>query len=189
MAAGDLTDLATVKAWLGVTDTSQDAILERLITTATEAIQEYILYPVLTGSRSETFNGKGKDMTPLSNWPITAVSSVTVNDTAIPARAGATGAGYTFDSKFLYLQGYSFTKGQRNVVVNYTSGYDTVPPIFVQACLATIQDWLGDQGKDGAVTSYSVPGVYSESYTPIADRALPEGVKQMLKKHVRDFAP
>lgn len=189
MASSDLVDIQDVKDWLGVTDSSKDVILMGLIETATQAIEDFIGYPVLAGVRTETINGAGQDTMPLSNIPITAISSLTINDSTVPARASTSGSGYTFDKDFVYLDDYVFEKGRRNVAVSYTSGYETVPPAIKQVALELIQSYFGSQGRDGAVTNYSVPGVISESYAAVGSVDIPDGLKKRLKTFVREYAP
>jgi hypothetical protein len=108
---GDLTSLANVKLWLGITDTSSDAILSRLITTESASFLKEIDRNIIAQAYTETIDGsdprirRGTGFTPwvggaypgvglgpvsrgwaidLKNWPVIDVTSVVVDGQTIP---------------------------------------------------------------------------------------------------------
>lgn len=181
-----LVTLADVKDWLGITDTASDARLTRLITAASAAVENYVNYPFLTGSRTEVRDGQGMDRMMLQNWPVTAVASLSIGGTAVTAATTPTGTGFRFDDTMLYLNGYLFTAGFQNVQISYTSGYATLPDDVTQAVILTVQDMVGPQGRDMQIQSYSVPGVYSESYRGLDRKSsLPDVAAALLQNYIR----
>ncbi|HUO11399.1 MAG TPA: phage head-tail connector protein, partial [Caulobacteraceae bacterium] len=76
MAAGDLTDLDTVKCWLGVSTTTTDGLLGGLITAVSAFIVNYLGRQILSGDYVETYRGNGQSLMLLRGFPITAVASV-----------------------------------------------------------------------------------------------------------------
>lgn len=138
MATGDLVQLATAKAWLGVTTDDDDALLAALISQISRAIYNNINRSfVLPRDVVESYDGQGGDALQLRNWPVGAISSVTVDGFAIPPAEGpAPAAGYVLESgddeppgamQQIYLRGaYRFRKGRQNVVVAYRAGYEIV---------------------------------------------------------------
>jgi hypothetical protein len=62
---------------------------------------------------------------------------LSIDGVAVPARA-PTGAGYVFDEDYLLLCGYCFTRGQQNVVLVYTAGYEATPADIEQAVLEIV---------------------------------------------------
>ena len=136
MAAGDLTDLETVKCWLGVTGTTTDALICGLITSVSTFIPNYLGRQVLAASYAETYRGNGQSVLLLRNFPITAVASVAFAGQTITAAADpvALTSGILFDDRALKLIGYRFPLG-RPVVVSYTAGYATVPADIAQATI------------------------------------------------------
>ena len=55
----DLTTLANVKGWLGVTATTDDALLSRLISAASDYVQTWLNRTIATQTYSETRDGSG----------------------------------------------------------------------------------------------------------------------------------
>ncbi len=164
MAAGDLTTLANVKAYLSppLTATTDDALLGRLITAASQFIQSWINATIAQAGYSETRNGNGGTLLFLRNRPVTAVASVLVDGVAIAASNPAPmGAGFLFDDNAIYLKGYAFSKGAQNITVQYTAGYATTPPELEQACIALVclrykeRDRIGQASKSLAGESAS----------------------------------
>ena len=165
MAAGDLTTLANVKAYLSppLATTADDALLSRLITAASQFIQSWLNRTIASASYTDTRNGTGGMRLFLRNRPVTAIASVTVDGVAIAASSPApTGAGYLFDDSSVYLVGHCFTKGVQNVVIQYSAGYAAVPPEIEQACIAFVvlrykeRDRIGQVSKNlaGEVVSF-----------------------------------
>jgi hypothetical protein len=161
MAAGDLCTLADVKQYLNITGNVDDALLGRLITAVSSRIAQYIQRNIGTGSITETRNGSGTSSMYLGRWPVTAVASVVVNGTTIPAAAnGSSGYsiqlwdGVTIPIKEPVLQltgGWGmwqgtygpgawgcFPVGQNNVIVTYTAGFATVPADITEACIQLV---------------------------------------------------
>ena len=139
MAAGDLTDLATVKAWLGVTATTYDAQLSGLVTAVSSFVTGYLGRQLLSASYVETCRGNGQRAMVLRNFPITAVASVAFAGQTIAAAADpvALTSGILFDDRQLQLVGYRFPIGLP-VVVSYTAGYATTPPDVGQAAVELV---------------------------------------------------
>src|SRR5215469_1463317 len=140
MATGDLTTLANVKAYLSppLTTTADDALLTRLVTSASQFIQTWLGRTIAQTSYSETRNGQGGTRLFLRNRPVVSVVSLTVDGIAIAPAAGPGQPGYLFDDNSIYLSGTAFTRGQQNVAVTYTAGYVATPPELEQACIALV---------------------------------------------------
>jgi hypothetical protein len=138
MAAGDLTDIDTALAWLGLPNDDGIGTVAKLVTAISTQIQQFLSRTIAVASYSKAFNGRGGQMLMLPDYPLVSVSSVSVNGSAIPVRSGAT-PGYVFSEKTIYLDPpYRFTKGFQNVAVAYRAGYEQVPPDIERACL----EWL-----------------------------------------------
>jgi hypothetical protein len=139
MAAGDLTDLPTVKAWLGVTTTTYDAQLSGLVTAVSAFVANYLGRQLLAASYVETYRGNGQRSMVLRNFPITAVASVAFAGQTITAAADpvALTSGILFDDRTLTLVGYRFPIGLP-VVVSYTAGYAATPPDVGQAAVELV---------------------------------------------------
>ena len=143
MPVGDLTTLADVETYLGLSaGNSDEARLSALITACSTAFASYCGRQFASAGYTETRNGSGGASLWLKQSPITAVSSVMINGDVIPSGGGWNGGvqvpGFSFDDNFVYLFGYRFWKGQQNVQVAYTAGYAAIPADLAQACVEQV---------------------------------------------------
>lgn len=153
MAAGDLTTLAVVKGYLpglDPVDTQFDDLLARLISAVSAQFTGEVGRDLSSASATEVYDGHGgKRLTP-NRWPITAVSSLTVDGEAIAARASVTGTGYVIDNgTSIVLAGYRFTEGTQNVSLTYTAGYTTMPSDVEQAVVKMVALQFKDKDRIG----------------------------------------
>jgi len=148
----DLTDLATVKQWLNIAATTDDALLTRLITATSNYIQSWLNRVIASQSYTETRNGTGGTILMFSNYPVTAVSSLTIDDVAIPLATNTTMAGYRFSNQQIFLQGYGFSRGMGNVTMAYTAGYAAVPQELAQACIELVSLRYRERDRIGHVS-------------------------------------
>ena len=165
-----LTTLSDVKAFLAIgtsVGAGDDPLLTRLITAVSQFIETYCNRTFAQGSYTETRNGNGRQTLSFRNTPTTAIASLTIDGLAIPPRpafgsgssyvetfqGGGAGSGYTFDTDYLYLDGYAFSKGKQNVTLAYTAGYASIPYDLAQAAITLVglcyksRDRLGVTGK------------------------------------------
>ncbi len=167
MAFGDLTTLADVKAWLqngsSPFPSTDDALLSRLITAASQYIQSWLGRPIAMADWLEMRDGTGGRRLQFGIFPVSAVVSLTIDDVAIAAAADSWSAGYSFTPTELVLRGYRFTRRAQNVVVCYTAGYAATPPEIAQTCIELValryreRTRVGEVSKNlgGEVVSYS----------------------------------
>ena len=156
-----LTTLAAVKAWLNLPDTNinADDLLTGLITAASGWIEDTLERTIALTSYSRNFNGTGGTVLMLPEYPVVAVSAVSVGPIVIPA-APAPGSGpttpvngYLFDDSAIYLRGYKFERGVQNVSASWQAGYATVPVAVAQAAIELVslrykeRDRIGEQSK------------------------------------------
>ncbi len=136
MADGDLTDLDSVKAWLGLPAEAgaSDGLLAGLITAASDFVSGYLNRSLLSADYVEVYDGNGAGWMLLRQAPITAVQSVSFAGVTLTAAADpvAGAPGILFDGRRLSLLGYRFPHGVP-VVVTYTAGYPSTPAAVQQA--------------------------------------------------------
>lgn len=133
-----LTTTAAVKLHRGITGNELDTLIDRLIDSASAAVEAYLSRTIMSASHSDVRDGNGGRSMMLAQYPVTAVSAVTVNGQPIPQSAGFGESGWRLANRSLVLEGYSFAKGLGNVQIDYTAGYSTVPADIEQACIETI---------------------------------------------------
>jgi hypothetical protein len=134
----DLTTRAAVKAYKGITSTDLDALLDALITRASATIENFLQGSVLSASYDEVRDGAGGQAMMLAEYPVTAVTSLSIDGAAIPAAPAFGQAGWWLSGRTLLLVGYRYTRGRSNVLVTYTAGFAATPPDIEQACIETV---------------------------------------------------
>lgn len=130
----DLTTLIKFKQYLGLNNGTDDVLIGRLITSESAGIESWLNRVILSASYTHVCSGNGGDTLLLPNYPITAISTLSIDGVAIAASTGVTVAGYVFDEHRVGLRGYVFAKGMMNISITYTAGYATVPSDIEQAC-------------------------------------------------------
>lgn len=155
----NLTTLAKVKTWLGIAsaNTTDDALLTEMVSAYSEYIQTWLGRSILAASYTESRDGSGQTLMPFANYPVTAVSSVSVNGVTIPVAASVTGPGYRFTSTMLILNGYTFAPGYGNVQITYTAGYAAVPPELDRATCELVAMRYREKDRIG-MTSKTLSG-------------------------------
>lgn len=85
MAVGTyaLTSLANLKSWLGITTSTDDAVLESAIDRATSRIESYLERNIKERTYAEWRSGAGVDTIRLHQWPVTTVTSVFSGNIAV----------------------------------------------------------------------------------------------------------
>jgi hypothetical protein len=185
-AANDLTTLANALVWLGCPSDDAYGTLQRVITAVSTAMYNLTSRDLKSADHVDVFDGRGRSRIMMPNYPITAVSQVTIGEIStidVPARS-INESGFTFSEKFVYVDPpYLYERGRQNVRIAYTAGYDTVPPDLEQSCLIWIKaimdganysaalktasagqsklDWSHVMTKLNNLTVMVPPGVYS----------------------------
>lgn len=153
MATGDLTTLANVKAWLGLSQPADDAIVARLITAESANVQSWLNRTIAIAPYTETRDGTGNAVILLRHPPVISITSLAVDGLAVPAATGLTDTGYRLAGRKLLLNTAIFTRGLGNVTVTYQAGYATPPPDLEQAVIELIalrykeRDRIGHSSK------------------------------------------
>jgi len=161
-----LTTLANVEGWLNIQpgNTATDALLTRLITAASQWIENYLARTIGVGSYSRNFNGYGNHTLVLPQYPVISVASLSIDGQAIPVAANAQQNGYMFDDRAVYVFGYRFTRGFQNISCGWQAGYAAVPGDVEQACIHLVaarfreRDRIGEQSKviQGMQVNFSI---------------------------------
>ena len=185
MAFGDLTTLGEVKAWLQTGQAAfpdtDDALLTRLITAASQFIQKWLNRKIASADWYEVRDGTGGQRLTFANFPVTAVLSLSIDGLAIPPAPndGGFGAGYVFSPTELALRGYVFTRRPQNVVIIYTAGYPVIPPDIAQACIDLVCLRYRERTRIGEV-SRATGGTETVTYS---QRDMSEHVKLLLSQY------
>jgi len=203
MAFGDLTTLGDVKAWLqtgqNAFPTTDDALLTRLITAASQLIQTWLNRQITSQDWIETRDGLGNLLGPsdvryqFAAFPVTAVSRVVVDGVVIPAiptpaqsataAVGTIGAqsGYLFTPTQLVIRGYAVPRKAGCVSVQYTAGYAVPPADLSQACIELVALRYRERGRIGEVTK-AIGGGQTVSYS---QKDMSDSIKSLIQQYRR----
>jgi len=176
----DLTTLASLKQYLGITDSSSDTVLAKLITAASVAVDYEVGYSIGSSTYTDVLDGNGADIIHPPMRPITSVASVAVDGMDYQL-VESRGVGFCFDYRAVWLVGGGrFSLGRRNVEITYTAGYTDIPADIEQAVNEMIglryreRDWIGFVSKSLA----------GETVT-FNTSALPKSTQAVLRQYVR----
>jgi hypothetical protein len=190
MVFGDLTTLDDVTAWLQIGQNpfpaTDDALLTRLITAASQFIQTWIGRPIAAADWVEVRDGTGGQRLAFAVSPVSAVLSLTIDGLTIPPSPANDGfaAGYVFTPTELAVRGYNLTRRAQNIVVTYTAGYATPPPELAQACIELVCQRYRERTRIGEV-SKTLGGGETVSF---AQKDMSDDIKTILSQY-RAVAP
>ena len=148
----DLCILADLKAWLNIQSSAEDTLLQNLITRGSLQMLRWMNRDhIIATSYTENRDGSDALFILPRNFPLISVSSVMIDNIAIPAAASQVAAGFVFDARKIMLRGgssafysvgpyssqyqYRFTRGFQNVQLVYQAGYASVPADLQQAAI------------------------------------------------------
>lgn len=154
----DFCTITDVKEWLGIpaSNINSDPLLSTLISSASSYIENWTNRTFSQTTATVTVNGNGSALMLVKDYPITAISSVMIDNVAIPLSDGST-YGYLFDDETIYLIGYKFTKGFQNVKIGMTYGFATIPTDLKQVCVELVGSKFKEKERIG-VSSKTLAG-------------------------------
>jgi hypothetical protein len=185
MAFGDLCQLSDVTAWLQTGQNpfpaTDDALLTRLITAASQFIQSWLQRQIAVSDWIELRDGNGGQRMAFANFPVSAVLALSIDGIVIPPApaTGGFGAGYVFSPTELALRGYVFSRRAQNVIVTYTAGYASVPPDIRQACIELVCQRYRERSRIGEVSKALMSG---ETVT-YSQKDMSDDVKTLLQQY------
>jgi hypothetical protein len=185
MAFGDLCQLSDVTAWLQTGQNpfpaTDDALLTRLITAASQFIQSWLQRQVAMSDWIELRDGNGGQRMTFANFPVSAVLALSIDGITIPPAptTGGFGVGYVFSPTELALRGYVFSRRAQNVIVTYTAGYASVPPDIAQACIELVCQRYRERSRIGEVSKALMSG---ETVT-YSQKDMSDDVKTLLRQY------
>ena len=138
-APDDLCSIAELKAWLPNQGNNDDVTLQSLISNASLQVLQYINRPHILasvlGALAESYDGNDSDRLLPRQFPIIAVTGVSIDNVPIQQATNPVTAGFLWDTRRILLRGFRFCRGVQNVQISYTAGYSSVPLDLKQAAI------------------------------------------------------
>ena len=182
----DLCVLADLKAWLNIQTSTEDILLQNLITRGSAQMLRWMNRDrIIATTYTENLDGNDALFMLPRNFPLISVSSVMVDNISIPAATSQIGSGFVFDARKVMLRGgssgfysvgpyssqcqYRFTRGFQNVQLVYQAGYVAVPVDLQQAAIegfAYVYRRRAHIGEDSSSASGQVTIGFSKEMLP-----------------------
>lgn len=183
MAASTLlTTRAALKLYLGIdaADSGQDDLLDALIAYASERIESHCRRKFASAAVTEYLDGTGISRLVLARRPVTALTGVyedSDRDFGDDTEIDPDDLELYPETGLVAWTGGVFPRGTRNLKVEYTGGYATVPDDVAVACVKLAAAWYAHarSGADGL--RRETLGDYSADYS---GRELPANVEGAL---------
>jgi hypothetical protein len=189
LAANALTSVAAVKSYLKIDPSVivDDTRIEGLINACSSAIENFCRRTFKTQTfTNEEYDGNNNRYINLVNYPVQSVGSVTVNGETVPAeqyvvkkKTGVLARIYNNTVSGISYNRYVpiWPKGDCNVLVTYTAGYDVIPPDLEQACILYVMSFYKSDVANFSTT-------FTDGFAFKAD-AIPVQVKLMLQPYMK----
>jgi hypothetical protein len=163
--------------------------------------QTWLARPLLSATYTEAYDGTGTNRLTLRNFPVTAITSLTVETRPVNPAPNPLSVGYLFDEFGVYLSGGDsmqvvtpqspnvwagsyFPRHSQNVQITYTAGYATVPDDINQACIELVAFKFQQRNHVGVVTRSLNAGGESVSYQQGFIPPEVQGILQVYRKVV-----
>lgn len=174
-----LATLAQLKEYLGVTETTDDALLSRLLDVCSASIEKWCSVRFKAADYTGAFDGNGRAAIFISQEPLISVSAVAIAGVPVQASASITQAGFYVADRALRLRGgLVFPLGEKNVEAEFRAGYETIPADVVQACVKLAALRYKERDRLGTA-SRSIGG---ESMS-VTNDDFPESVERVLNDY------
>lgn len=193
-----LISISEYKVWAGITGTAQDALLTVLVDAVSMEVRRLCDRNLTNGfesaSRTERYDGTNDSTIQLIEWPVTAITSVTlysaggdtqVLDSSTYRVNGDSGVLSRIDPKMgrypvtafgtvnatFSVQPW-FDQGFDNVEVVYTGGYATIPADIKMACYRLTDLAYAARGRNMGIQSESLGGYSYTNMDPAKTTAI-----------------
>jgi hypothetical protein len=156
---------------VAINNTADDPMLTRLILAASSLIDRFCNRSFTLQSYTEIRNGNGKNRLVLKNAPIVTVTQVVVNGVGYTQMAepavgvfASNGATFAFEEQQIVLVGGRFIQGVKNVLIQYTAGFDPVPDDVEQACIDIVTTIYKNKDRFGEISKV-IQGIGTVSFS------------------------
>lgn len=136
-----LTTISGVKAFIGLTTTSDDSLLEDLVDSVSALFETYCDRNFLSREYTEYYDGNNITELFTNQYSITTISGIWDNsdwDWSDSDLIDSDSYRISSDSKYIVFRDTYLLDYQQNVKVIYTAGYNSTPYDLEQACIEEV---------------------------------------------------
>lgn len=177
-----LITLAEIKEWLKLSGSGDDDFLQGAINDWSDTIEKRFGRIIKSANYTDERHPGGKRSVLLKNFPVSAVSSITVDDDELDSGDYAV----DMDSGIIKLKnGLNFDGGPGGILISYTGGYDTVPGDLKRSVkqIVALEFYLSGHGRKALSRRSEGTGEGSVTY----ERG-PDDQEKIMGKLVRKYA-
>jgi len=197
-----LTTLNSLKEFLGIEATENDALLEACIDRATGLFEHatnrklkardysYDSESADYDADNAILNGNGRDRIILPQYPVNSVTTLRINEQAIDESTSIYACGWVIEDKamgLVALRCYLYTEGLKNIDWAYNAGFSTVPDDLAQAAIEQAAWYFKQAGPGGALLGVASRSLADGSISYNAKDVLPS-VRSTLERYKKRFA-
>lgn len=172
--------LAELKAYLSITDDTQDTLLTIFMNSANSYVEKYTGRKFDSAEYTQLFDWKGQVALSVKNYPIITLTSVKYNSWTLstPVREDFDANSYKASNDNWLIQFISpISRDFSNIQVTYTGGFATIPWDLKLATLkyaATSYNLMSSDGitkesVSGDILEYSIDKAVSQDVTDVLD--------------------
>jgi uncharacterized phiE125 gp8 family phage protein len=178
----DLATLATVKAALGIADSSEDTTLPPLITRASAAIAKHCNRVLLQETVEESLRDPGNSIM-LARYPVNSITTVTEDGTLLVA------ADYEADPASGVVERIRSDRvtcwARGSTVIRYQAGYPVtgMPPDIVQALVMLVAHYRAQAGRDPLLRAEETRDIERLEYFIPTQDGLSAPIEGLLTNH------
>jgi len=152
-----LTTYESVKAYLGLTNDDDQALIEAMIDSVSAVIETFCQRKFKSRAYVEYYSGDGTTELMVDQYPVTAITDIwdDVNHDFTDSYKIDTSnilfsdIGSNLSDGIVLLEGDTFRSGVKNVKISYTAGYTTIPLDLADACIQFVAKVFNLRGKQG----------------------------------------
>lgn len=153
--AASLTTLASLKTYMGLSDTNvaRDAAFSALIIQCSAQIENLCQRSFGLADYSEFYDGTGTSTLILRQFPVAEITLLKIGPLEVSPAPDSVAIGYRFFGEEVILNTSRFLRGRRNIQIEYSAGYSTIPAdleLVVNKVIANTykgKEWLGYMSK------------------------------------------
>lgn len=171
--------LNDMKSFLGIpsTQTGKDTLLENLLDSYNDMIEDYLGVTCINSSYTEVYDGDGADTLFVKHYPIVSVTSLSIDGDIISSSDYKI---YSKEGYIRYTEGV-FTKDFKNVSIIYTAGYGASANDVSNVLKLALKTWVARVFK-AEIVDFS-QRFDESSLAHIKSQMMPWDVKQMLEPY------
>lgn len=170
--------VSQVKAFLGITANTDDALLLQLIEAQSTFIESWCSRSFISQFYIERFSGNGRAEKSLQFYPVQSVQSVMIGLMVLDEVESMLENGFVLNGNQVILTKSVFQQGFMNCVIEYNAGYDYIPLDIQHACIELVATRYKAKERIG-MTSKGMAG----ETTAFDVAAMPSHVKEILRQY------